>query len=155
MGDFRRDNREGRRFGGRPSSFESRSRFNRDRNADRGRPQMHDAECSKCGKHCQVPFRPTGTKPVFCSECFRPEGDARPSFRPRTSERTGPQSNVSLDQLKQINAKLDKILLTLADLEMVGDNESEDVLESDDTESENSVESDASDDSEDSDESAN
>lgn len=151
MRDFRQGNREGRRFGGRPSSFESRSRFNRDRNADRGRPQMHDVECSKCGKRCQVPFRPTGERPVFCSECFRPEGDTRSSLRPRTSERTAIQSNVSLDQLKQINAKLDKILLTLSELEMMNDTESEDLLETDDEESD---ESDDADDSEEDDESA-
>lgn len=128
MRDFRQSNREGRRFGGRPSSFEGRSRFNRDRNSDRGRPQMHDVECSKCGKQCQVPFRPTGERPVFCSECFRPEGDTRASFRPRSSESVAPQSGASIDQLKQINTKLDKILVILNELEMVEENEG-DVLE--------------------------
>lgn len=31
---------------------------------------MYKAICSNCGKECQVPFQPTGSKPVFCSECF-------------------------------------------------------------------------------------
>ena len=31
---------------------------------------MHDAICSNCGKRCQVPFRPTGEKPIFCNNCF-------------------------------------------------------------------------------------
>jgi CxxC-x17-CxxC domain-containing protein len=35
-----------------------------------GRPQMHRATCSECGDSCEVPFRPTGDKPVFCSNCF-------------------------------------------------------------------------------------
>jgi CxxC-x17-CxxC domain-containing protein len=39
---------------------------------DRGRSdrQMYDAVCDKCGKDCQVPFQPTGEKPVYCSNCF-------------------------------------------------------------------------------------
>lgn len=49
---------------------------------------MHDAICSECGRDCQVPFRPTGDKPVFCNDCFkkddyssrRPERDFHKSF---------------------------------------------------------------------------
>ncbi len=36
---------------------------------------MHDAVCGKCGKRCQVPFRPTGERPVYCSDCFDKERD--------------------------------------------------------------------------------
>lgn len=31
---------------------------------------MHKATCSDCSKSCEVPFRPTGEKPVLCSDCF-------------------------------------------------------------------------------------
>lgn len=42
---------------------------------DRGdRPQMHDATCDDCGRKCQVPFRPTGDKPIYCSDCFGEHG---------------------------------------------------------------------------------
>ncbi len=51
--------------------------FNRDNKSnDRGfnrhnRPMMmHKATGSNCGKECEVPFRPTGVKPVFCDDCF-------------------------------------------------------------------------------------
>ena len=27
--------------------------------------------CSNCKKECQVPFKPIGTRPVFCKDCFR------------------------------------------------------------------------------------
>ncbi len=37
---------------------------------DRERPQMHEAICSDCGKKCEVPFKPTGDKPIYCNECF-------------------------------------------------------------------------------------
>ena len=62
MANFNRDNRSG---GGR--SYGNRS-FSNDR------PEMHQATCANCGKSCEVPFRPTGSKPVFCRDCFKNEG---------------------------------------------------------------------------------
>ncbi len=39
---------------------------------DRGPPrEMHKAVCSECKKDCEVPFKPTQGKPVFCRECFQ------------------------------------------------------------------------------------
>jgi CxxC-x17-CxxC domain-containing protein len=32
--------------------------------------EMHQAVCAQCGKDAIVPFRPTGQKPVYCSDCF-------------------------------------------------------------------------------------
>ncbi len=37
---------------------------------DFGEREMHDAVCSECGKKCQVPFKPTEGKPVYCRDCF-------------------------------------------------------------------------------------
>jgi CxxC-x17-CxxC domain-containing protein len=53
-----------RRFGNRGGGF------NRNRSFDRGPREMHKAICSECGKECEVPFKPTEGKPVFCRECF-------------------------------------------------------------------------------------
>jgi CxxC-x17-CxxC domain-containing protein len=33
---------------------------------------MFPATCSECGKETMVPFRPSGDKPVYCKECYRP-----------------------------------------------------------------------------------
>ncbi|MDR3541107.1 MAG: zinc-ribbon domain containing protein [Desulfosporosinus sp.] len=33
--------------------------------------EMHPATCAECGKETQVPFRPSGDRPVYCSDCFR------------------------------------------------------------------------------------
>jgi len=38
---------------------------------DFGPRDMHKATCSECGQECEVPFKPTEGKPVFCKECFR------------------------------------------------------------------------------------
>jgi CxxC-x17-CxxC domain-containing protein len=35
-----------------------------------GQREMFSATCSTCGKEALVPFRPSGSKPVYCSDCF-------------------------------------------------------------------------------------
>lgn len=39
-----------------------------------GTREMFDAVCAECGRDTQVPFRPSGTRPVYCSDCFRQSG---------------------------------------------------------------------------------
>ncbi|RJR32102.1 hypothetical protein C4569_00085 [Candidatus Parcubacteria bacterium] len=45
--------------------------------------QMFDAVCDNCGHGCQVPFKPSGGKPVYCNDCFKTMGPQknRDSFR--------------------------------------------------------------------------
>ena len=38
---------------------------------DRAPRQLYDAVCADCGKTAQVPFQPTGSRPVYCNDCFR------------------------------------------------------------------------------------
>lgn len=86
---------------------------------------MHTATCSGCGVECQVPFKPNGKKPVFCSACYvredKPEmrressdfyekksahqgrAHARPDSRPS-------MNGITSEQFKQLNTKLDLIL---------------------------------------------
>ena len=72
--------------------------FNRDnRSSDRrsfgnDRAELHSAVCANCGKNCEVPFKPTGNKPVLCRDCFKNAGgpDSRRSDAPRSF---GPRSN--------------------------------------------------------------
>ena len=47
-----------------------RGGFGGNRGGERRQVEMHKATCSTCGKPCEVPFRPDGSKPVLCSECF-------------------------------------------------------------------------------------
>lgn len=39
---------------------------------------LYQAVCADCRKHCEVPFKPTGERPVYCKECFarRKSGNA-------------------------------------------------------------------------------
>lgn len=104
----------GRRFGG-------RSRFGGGgRGEDR---QMFKVICANCGKPCEVPFRPTGSKPVYCRDCFRTIGEGAGPSRAddRGSKRQSydsqdrnlaprPQSR----EFEELNEKLDKILRLLS-----------------------------------------
>ena len=33
--------------------------------------EMHKAICADCGQECEVPFKPTEGKPVYCRDCYR------------------------------------------------------------------------------------
>jgi len=100
---------------------------------DRERPEMFSAICSDCGKKCEVPFRPSGDKPVLCSDCFRNKrSDSSRDFRdkggrdfgdknrPRFGDARSFQKNVGgggenyRAQFEILNAKLDKILKAIA-----------------------------------------
>lgn len=92
--DNRRSDRDsGRRDFGRPGRSDFRDK------------QMFSAICDKCGKQCEVPFRPTEGKPVFCDACFtRPERDNN------GAKRVGP---TNADQLAAMNYKLESIIKAL------------------------------------------
>lgn len=38
---------------------------------ERGPRQMFDTTCARCGQETQVPFKPTGDRPVYCLQCFQ------------------------------------------------------------------------------------
>ncbi len=85
MGNFNR----GERSGGGGKRFGGDRGFGGGRDRDRGeRPTMHRATCAECGNSCEVPFKPTGDKPVFCSNCFgKKEGGSSNRFDRRDSGR--------------------------------------------------------------------
>ncbi len=51
---------------------ECHARRNSRRNYSRGGDcEMHTAACSVCGNETKLPFKPTGDKPVYCTECMK------------------------------------------------------------------------------------
>lgn len=42
------------------------------RGGNRVQREMHPATCAACGVETQVPFRPSGDRPVYCSNCYTP-----------------------------------------------------------------------------------
>ncbi len=69
-GGFKGGDRGGSRGGNKGGFGAKRGGFGGGRDGDRRETTMHKATCSTCGKPCEVPFRPDGSKPVLCSECF-------------------------------------------------------------------------------------
>lgn len=91
--------------GGRPNKLGGERR-ERPRFEDK---QMHNAVCAKCGKACQVPFRPTAGKPIFCNNCF----DRGGSGSPRDEAGSKDSSGGIMEQIKMLNAKVDKLMKVL------------------------------------------
>jgi len=67
--------------------------------------------CSGCGSDCEVPFKPTSNKPVFCSDCFSKKEKGSDRRSDRSSDR-GAKSYSNRD-LDVINEKLNKIMKAL------------------------------------------
>lgn len=114
MGKFYQNDRSGPK-----RDFEQRDFAKRSFDDHGGRREMHKTVCSSCGKNCEVPFKPTGSKPVYCNDCFKKNGGGdsrrfqnrnprRPNFDRRNESR--PQNN---EQFEIINRKLDKMLKML------------------------------------------
>ena len=128
MGNFQGGGNRGGGFrggnggGGRPN-------FGGNRGGDRGPVSMHKAVCDECHKSCEVPFRPSGDKPVYCSDCFgskrEDSGDRAPrrDFADRAPRRefndrpapsfskpvSTPTGDDTKKQLTEISVKLDRL----------------------------------------------
>jgi CxxC-x17-CxxC domain-containing protein len=123
MGNFQRGGRGGGDRGGRPS-------FGGGRGGDRGEITMHKAICDECHKPCEVPFRPSGDKPIYCNDCFgdkrgnedrgprRDFGDrgGRRDFggKPaRSFDKPAQRDSDVGNQIKELSQKIDRILAVL------------------------------------------
>ena len=102
-----------------------RRSFGRDsdsgRGRDRGNLEMTKVICASCNEECEVPFKPTSSKPVYCRDCFEKKekgGFGRGSSDRRNSDRRGSFDRGGSDRpsssgLDIINEKLDKIIAAL------------------------------------------
>ena len=86
-GKPRRNNSRGR---------DSGRKFSRDRPK---RTEFTKVVCDSCGTKCEVPFKPTSNKPIYCEKCFS---------KPKEIS-----SSVSERDMDIINEKLNKIMKAL------------------------------------------
>ena len=54
----------------RQSGYGERRGYPRRRGSYGGSREMHKAICADCGEECEVPFKPTQSRPVYCRDCF-------------------------------------------------------------------------------------
>lgn len=106
MGHFKKNNNGG--FGGgnrggfRQGGFKKKE-WGGGRNDNR-ETVMHQTRCSDCGNSCEVPFKPTNGKPVFCKECFGDKDQNDNSFRsPRRDFGAKPQFKRDFGERNQRN----------------------------------------------------
>ena len=143
MNDFQNNFQQGGRGGDRKGGFRQGGRGGQGGQGGQGGrkdfgnrgsrpPMMHAATCSSCGSHCEVPFRPTGDRPVYCQDCFADRGPSRTSQQdtaPRAPQQNAsPQregGNAGNDGLKKqlvaINEKLEQLILAVQALGPVAD----------------------------------
>lgn len=89
----------------------------------RGDKQMFRTNCANCTKTCEVPFKPNGTKPVYCNDCFGKSDYPEKTFTKKdygSSERTSaPRSAQSLPdaridvlirQMDAMQTKMDSLI---------------------------------------------
>lgn len=115
MGNFNRDRRpSGDRDRGGRGGFGGGSRgFGGGGYRDRdSRPEMHSAVCDGCGDDCQVPFRPTSGKPVYCDNCFK-KSDSRPERGGSRSSDRGQNNEHLTEAINGLSKKLDQVLSLL------------------------------------------
>lgn len=150
-GDKRRDGRGSKAgFGGKASFGNKSHRDNSSRGGfsrgDRGgRPSfgsrdqvLHKATCAECNKTCEVPFRPTGEKPVYCNDCFK---GASSNFVPREVSHKkeniptrSPADDTHLDEIKMrvrnMESKLESLISKLEAVHtLVSDIQKPEILE--------------------------
>ncbi len=81
------------------------------RNNDR---EMFEAVCDECGETCEVPFKPRGDKPIYCSNCFEKKEGGKPRHSGGRDRRRPSGGGVDLrkieDRLSHIERKLDLLL---------------------------------------------
>jgi CxxC-x17-CxxC domain-containing protein len=70
------------------------------RGSDNRNREMFSAVCDKCGSKCEVPFRPSGGKPIFCDNCFT----KNKNNAPRGNNQGG------RNQMQELNTKLDTLI---------------------------------------------
>lgn len=66
--------------------FDREKSPHRDGNRESFKPSLFKATCNHCGKECEVPFKPNGSKPVYCSTCFNKDQHEAPRKSSRGSE---------------------------------------------------------------------
>jgi CxxC-x17-CxxC domain-containing protein len=134
MGNFQRDDkRSDRRGGGFRGGNGGGGRPNF-RGGDRGPVTMHKAVCDECHKSCEVPFRPSGDKPVYCNDCFSskkgddrgprkdfggdrgPRRDFNDRPAPAPFNKPAPANDDMKNQFREINAKLDRLAVAIEKL---------------------------------------
>jgi CxxC-x17-CxxC domain-containing protein len=110
-----------------------RKSFGGSRGSDRRETEMFKTTCTTCGRPAEVPFRPDGSKPVLCRDCFSGQAGGRDDFQkrdrftpagadrrperkfdsPRPDRGPSPDFKALQEQVRTLEGKLDEVLTLL------------------------------------------
>jgi CxxC-x17-CxxC domain-containing protein len=99
---FNRNDRNRRSFEDGPTGRRHATRDSKRNSRGRRDFEMTKVTCASCGNGCEVPFKPTSNRPVYCSDCFGSKNKGN-----------SPNSGMSERDLDIINEKLNKIMKAL------------------------------------------
>lgn len=105
MNNFRQDRNNNRNsgFGNRQNRFSPRG-------DNRSGPVIkHSAICDQCKQNCEVPFRPTGNKPIYCSNCFEGKRDAPDDRKTRRFDNKTSNYQVNDKAREQLTKTIEKL----------------------------------------------
>lgn len=69
---------------------------------------LHKAVCAECKKECEVPFKPTGDRPVYCKDCFAKRKASSAQFKARPDSRPGAVAAVQAAHIAKPEAVIKK-----------------------------------------------
>jgi len=79
----------------------------RPQNDFRPQRQMYAIVCFECGKDTEIPFKPSGNRPVYCPECFAARKNRPAPVTP--AQPLAPKAGVEADEPKhKIDVKIKK-----------------------------------------------
>jgi len=111
-----RGGRSGGSFGGNRGGGRDQRSFG-GKGFEKGPVTMHKVTCDECGNACEVPFKPSSDKPVFCDSCFGGKRENKRGGDRFGDRRSGPSSSSNDGEMKEVkklllelNTKLDVII---------------------------------------------
>lgn len=80
--------------------------------------QTHKTTCDQCKRGCEVPFKPTGNKPVLCRDCFNEKrfNDEPREFKGNRSKSDSPKTTPDSRILKSIKSDVESLTLKVDSL---------------------------------------
>lgn len=80
---------------------------------EKGPVTMHKVTCDECGNACEVPFKPSSDKPVFCDSCFGGKRENKRGGDRFGDKRSGPSTSSNDGEMKEMRKMLNELNMKL------------------------------------------
>jgi len=107
-----RGGRSGGSFGGNRGGGRDQRSFG-GKGFEKGPVTMHKVTCDECGNACEVPFKPSSDKPVFCDSCFGGKRENKRGGDRFGDKRSGPSTSSNDAEMKEMRKMLNELNMKL------------------------------------------